>query len=149
MVTSQDFVRRHKSWSHLTLQNSNKHSGSEFRVKQQWQNSYRNVTSPLHMKRQVLKFILGMYTPMFFYLTILVAFYMYYFANMVSTILKRSWILILVVQNLVQVLEKSSISLLGLEKSLKFTILSPPDTFCVKLDYFAEENQAHPQCKNL
>ena len=45
------------------------------------------------MKRQVFKFILGMYTPMFFYLTILVAFYMYYFANMVSTILKRSWIL--------------------------------------------------------
>ena len=37
------------------------------------------------MKRQVLKFILGMYTPMFFYLTILVAFYMYYFANMVCT----------------------------------------------------------------
>ena len=29
---------------------------------------------------------------MFFYLTILVAFYMYYFANMVSTILKRYWI---------------------------------------------------------
>ena len=92
MVTLQDFVRRHKSQSHLTLQNSIKHSGSEFRVKQQWQNSYREVTSPLHMKQQVLKFRLGTYTLMFFYLTILVAFYMYQFANMVSTILKRYWI---------------------------------------------------------
>ena len=37
-----------------------------------------------------------------------------------------------------------------LEKSLKFTTLSMPDNFfSVKLDYFAEENLAHPWYKNL
>ena len=52
--------------------------------------------------------------------------------------------------NSVKVLEKYLISLLGLEKSLKFTALSKPGTFfCIKLDYFDEESLAHPQCKNL
>ena len=37
-----------------------------------------------------------------------------------------------------------------LEKSLKFTTLSMPDNFfSVKLDYFAEENLAHPWYKKL
>ena len=50
--------------------------------------------------------------------------------------------------NSVEVLEKFLISLLGLEKSLEFTALSTPAPFYVKLDYFAEENLAHPRCKN-
>ena len=34
-------------------------------------------------------------------------------------------------------------------KVLELTTLSTPDTFfSVKLDYFAEKNLAHPQCKN-
>ena len=63
---------------------------------------------------------------------------------MVRTILKRSWILLVVLKTeslkSVSVLEKYLISLLGLEKSLKFSTLSMPDTFSVKSDYFAEEN---------
>ena len=55
--------------------------------------------------------------------------------------------------NLVKVLEKYLISLLGLEKSLKFTIIPcqhlTRHPFSVKFDYFAEENLAHPWCKNL
>ena len=50
-------------------------------------------------------------------------------------------------------LEKYLIPLLGLEKSLKFTTLSTPEyashPFSVKLDYFVEENLAHPRCKRL
>ena len=68
---------------------------------------------------------------------------------MVRTILKRSWILLVVSKTeslkSVSVLEKYLISLLGLEKSLKFSTLSMPDTFSVKSDYFAEENLAHPE----
>ena len=58
MVTLQDFVRRHKSESHLNVQNSIKHSGSEFRVKQQINGKILTGTLLLlgHMKRQVLKF---------------------------------------------------------------------------------------------
>ena len=54
---------------------------------------------------------------------------------MVRTILKRSWILIVVLSvpvekplNSVKVFEKYLISLLGLEKSLKLTTFSTPDT---------------------
>ena len=50
---------------------------------------------------------------------------------MVHTIFKRSWILVVVLKrslNSVKVLEKYLISLLGLEKSLKFTTLCMPDT---------------------
>ena len=42
--------------------------------------------------------------------------------------------------NLVKVLEKYLISLLGLEKSLKFNNLSTPDHFWEKLDNFPKEN---------
>ena len=47
---------------------------------------------------------------------------------------------------LVKVLEKYLISLLGLEKSLKFTTLSIPDTIFCKIScfFFARENLAHP-----
>ena len=34
---------------------------------------------------------------------------------------------------------------LVLENSLKFTTLTTPDIFSVKLDHFAEENLAHPR----
>ena len=44
--------------------------------------------------------------------------------------------------NLVKVLEKYLISLLGLEKSLKFTTLYMPDTIFCKIRFFAEENLA-------
>ena len=50
---------------------------------------------------------------------------------MVHTILKRFWILVVVLKsslNSVKVLEKYLISLLGFEKSLKFTTLCTPDT---------------------
>ena len=51
--------------------------------------------------------------------------------------------------NLVLVFEKYLISLLGHKKSLKFTTLSTPDTFFFKIRLiFAEENSAHPWCKN-
>ena len=45
--------------------------------------------------------------------------------------------------NSVEVLEKFLISLLGLQKSLKFTTFSNQTPFSVKLDYFAEKNLPH------
>ena len=45
--------------------------------------------------------------------------------------------------NLVKVLEKYLISLLCLQKSLKFSNLSTPDHFWRKLNDFAEENFFH------
>ena len=53
------------------------------------------------------------------------------------------------VLNLVYFLENYLISLLGLEKSLKFITLSMPDTFFCKIRLFCCGNLAHPQCKNL
>ena len=51
--------------------------------------------------------------------------------------------------NLVLVFEKYLTSLLGHKKCLKFTTLSTPDTFFFKIRLiFAEENSAHPWCKN-
>ena len=42
------------------------------------------------------------------------------------------------------------ISVLGPEKSLKFTTLSTPDTFFCKIRLLgADENLANPRCKNL
>ena len=48
--------------------------------------------------------------------------------------------------NSVKVLEKYWISLLGNEKSLKFTRFLCQKPFSVRLYYFAEENLAYPWC---
>ena len=59
--------------------------------------------------------------------------------HMVCTILTRSSILAVVLNlNLVQVIEKYFISLLGLEKSLKFATLSTLDTIFCKIRLFCQ-----------
>ena len=41
------------------------------------------------------------------------------------------------------------VTLLGLEKCLKFNTLSMPDTVFCKIRFFAEEKLAHHRCQNL
>ena len=72
---------------------------------------------------------------------------------MVRTILKRSWILLVVLKSpwvRLRSLKSACLpSLIGLKKSLKLTTCLRQTPFCVKLDYFVEANLANPGCKNL
>ena len=63
---------------------------------------------------------------------------------MVCTILKRSWIFSSHVER-----SLDSVTLLGLEKSLKFNTLSVPNTVFCKIRFFAEEKLPHHRCQNL
>ena len=68
--------------------------------------------------------------------------YMYNLGKVLNFTSRRKKLL-----KLVKVLEKYLISLLGLEKSLKFTTLSFPDTIFCKIScffFFARENLARP-----